>query len=121
MFHVNERHRLKYGQLKSDESYGNNGAFQIDQGNLKFVIIASDGGGWEHVSVHIAISGKQRTPTWDEMCYIKDVFWDEEDVVMQLHPAKSHYINNHKHTLHLWRPRGKGKYIPIPHDIMVGT
>lgn len=60
-----------------------------------------------------------RTPTWKEMVYIKDLCWDGEDVVMQLHPRKSEYVNNHPHTLHLWRPIGQE--IPTPPSIFVGT
>jgi hypothetical protein len=38
------------------------------------------------------------------MCFIKEVFWDEEDVVIQSHPAKSEYVNLHDPCLHLWKP-----------------
>jgi hypothetical protein len=77
-------------------------------------VIASDGAGWEHVSV----SRKDRCPTWEEMCQIKDTFWDDEDVVMQFHvPAKDH-VNNHPYCLHLWRP--KGTNVLRPDSIMVG-
>ena len=40
------------------------------------------------------------------MCFIKDVVWDEEDVVIQYHPQKSEYVTLHGHCLHLWRPVG---------------
>lgn len=46
------------------------------------------------------------------MCFIKDLFWGEEEVVMQLHPAKSQYVNQHDYCLHLWRP--KTIAIPLP-------
>lgn len=59
-----------------------------------------------------------RTPTWSEMSFVKDVFWGEEDMVMQLHPPKSEYVNNHPHVLHLWRPTEQ--IIPIPPAIFVG-
>jgi len=38
------------------------------------------------------------------MCFIKDLFWDVEDVVIQYHPAKSEYVNRHDYCLHLWKP-----------------
>ena len=41
------------------------------------------------------------------MCFIKDLFWDGEDVVVQYHPAKSEYVNIANFCLHLWRPIGK--------------
>lgn len=69
---------------------------------------------WEHVSV----STKNRAPTWREMCFVKDLFWGEDEVVMQLHPAKSSYVNNHKFCLHLWKPLNET--IPLPPSIAVG-
>lgn len=120
MFHVPEEYRIVTGNMKSDSTYGNNGAFKLPPviGNRRFFVIASDGMGWEHVSVHCFDGNKNRTPAWDEMCHIKDIFWDEEDVVMQLHPRKSQYVNIHENTLHLWRPIGA--MIPEPIPIMVG-
>jgi hypothetical protein len=122
MFHVPERYRVRRGPMGSDASYGNAGAFTIPPliGNRTLLVIASDGVGWEHVSVHVqdAKTRERRTPTWEEMCHIKDLFWDGEDVVMQLHPARSEYVNNHPHVLHLWRPTGA--MIPTPPSILVG-
>jgi len=119
MFHVPNKYRIRKGQLGSDNSYGNNGAFQIPIGyNVSACIIASDGAGWEHVSVHIIDDGKDDTPLWEEMCRIKDIFWDPEDCVLQYHPPKSEYVNNHEHTLHMWRPMGVG--FPRPDSILVG-
>lgn len=65
-----------------------------------FMVIASWGMGWEHVSV----SRQNRTPTWEEMCRVKDLFWDAEECVVQYHPPKSDYRNLHKYCLHLWKP-----------------
>jgi hypothetical protein len=106
-FHVPEMFRVKALSSKSD---GNNGMF-IDRG-LK--MIASDGAGWEHVSVSTK-SGS--LPSWSTMCTIKNMFWDEEDWVVQFHPAKSEYVNNYP-CLHLWRP--SNKEMPTPPSILVG-
>ena len=94
---------------------GNNGCFVIPypKSAKNLTVICSDGGGWDHVSV----STQSRCPTWEEMCYIKDLFFDEEEVVMQLHPAKSRYKNCHPFCLHLWRPQKEN--IPLPDDLMV--
>ena len=70
--------------------------------------------GWEHASV----SRGDRCPTWEEMCFVKDLFWDSEDVVMQFHPKKSEYVNLAKTCLHLWRPIGIE--FPTPDKLMVG-
>jgi hypothetical protein len=100
-FHVPEKFRLLKGKMGSDASYGNNGAFMVQLAHHQTVaVIASTGLGWEHISV----SRQDRCPTWNEMCQVKDLFWDEEDCVMQFHPTKAEYVNNHPYCLHLWRP-----------------
>jgi hypothetical protein len=70
--------------------------------------------GWEHVSVSLP----HRTPHWRERCFIKDVFWDRADVMMQYHPKKSEYVNRHEHGPHLWRPRVQEN--PTPPKACVG-
>jgi hypothetical protein len=114
MFHVPNEYRLTDGELASSNEDGNNGAFTIPFESFTLNVIVSDGMGWEHVSVSLS----NRTPNWREMCFVKDLFWDEEDVVIQYHPAKSEYVNMHENTLHLWRPVDKD--IPIPPKEMVG-
>lgn len=52
------------------------------------------------------------------MCFVKDLFWSDDDCVVQYHPPKSDYINNHEHCLHLWKPIDK--QIPTPPSILVG-
>lgn len=116
---VPEEYRITSGPLASDSSFGNNGAFIIPffYGVYAY-IIASDGEGWEHVSVHIHSNGRDRTPSWDEMCRIKSLFWDDQDTVIQYHPRKSEYVNHHSHCLHLWKPIGIE--IPLPPSELVG-
>ena len=77
-------------------------------------VVVSDGEGWDHVSVSL----QNRCPTWDEMCLIKDLFFETHEVAMQLHPAKDNYVNHHPFCLHLWRPQDKR--IPLPPTDMVG-
>ena len=68
----------------------------------------------------VSIPGKKHTASWDMMCKIKAMFWNEEDTVMQLHVPKSLYVNHHPGCLHLWQPIGKDVVIPLPAPIMVG-
>lgn len=110
-----ERCRIRTGRYASDRSLGFNGAFEIPWGKITFRVICSDGAGWEHVSVSLPL----RCPTWEEMCYVKDLFWDEHECVMQLHPPKSEYVNNCPTCLHLWRPTSQ--LIPMPDSILVGV
>lgn len=84
------------------------GAGQFYYGKHLFTFQYSFGGGWEHVSVSLP----NRCPTWEEMCRFKDIFWKDDEVVMQLHPSKNDYINNHSYCLHLWRP--VNETIPTP-------
>lgn len=106
---------LSYLEQFREELYGmrgdeHNGVFRVFVGGRSFNVIASNGGGWEHVSVTKA-NGK-RCPTWDEMCAIKAMFFEPDEVVMQLHPSEKDYVNIHPHCLHLWRPIEKE--IPLP-------
>lgn len=105
MFHVPENYRRTSGKMKSTAAMGNNGLFEIPLEFGTAVCIASNGKGWEHVSVHMVLeNGDQATPVWDEMCQVKDLFWDAQDVVVQFHPAETEYVNVHANVLHLWRP-----------------
>src|SRR6266446_8335631 len=108
MFKVPNQYRIRDGELGSTDEIGNNGAFLILYQSFHLRVIARDGIGWEHVSVSLP----NRTPNWRERCFIKDVFWDEEDVVIQYHPKKSEYVNRHDTCLHLWRL--VGQEIPTP-------
>ena len=48
-----EQYRVKEGPMGSDESFGNNGLFLIPFESYEFNVIASDGMGWDHVSVSL--------------------------------------------------------------------
>lgn len=71
---------------------------------IKVIVSAGDGpgGGWDHVSV--SFDPPTTTPTWEDMCWVKNLFFEDEETVVQFHPAKSDYVNIHPHCLHLWRP-----------------
>jgi hypothetical protein len=104
-------------------AYGNNGAFRLRRDGVELTVIASDGADWDPVWgfpkwEHVSVSTPRRCPTWDEMQFIKQAFWDDEDCVVQFHPPKSQYVNRHPFCLHLWRP--VGVEIPMPPMICVG-
>lgn len=115
-FRVPNEFRIREGALRSADANGNNGAFlvKLRKGPVVFVV-ASDGAGWEHVSV----SRRDRCPTWEEMCQVKDMFWDSEDCAVQFHPPRSEYVNNHPYCLHLWREIGAE--LQLPASILVGA
>lgn len=110
MFHVPEKYRIA-----GKKSYGNNGQFEFKFQGKNIFTQASDGAGWEHVSVSI---NRKKVPNWAIMCYVKNLFWDKEDTVIQYHPAESDYVNYHAYVLHLWRPIDQD--FPKPPPILVG-
>ena len=111
-FHVPEKNRV------AGSPGGQDGAFVIRIKGKIYKTIASSGMGWEHVSCHLVIHGHGIiTPSWADMCFLKSLFWDKEDCVVQYHPPESDYVNNHPHVLHLWRPIGID--IPRPPKILV--
>lgn len=70
--------------------------------------------GWEHLSV----SMPSKTPSWDQMCMMKDIFWNKDEACVQYHPKEEDYVNMHKHCLHIWKPTEVE--LPIPPHILVG-
>lgn len=100
-FHVPDQYRIRMPRYPAGEAH--NGCFVLYTGNKELLrIIASNGGGWEHVSVSL----ENRCPTWSEMCLVKGLFWDPEDCVVQFHPPAFQYVNCHPHCLHPWRKEG---------------
>lgn len=71
-------------------------------------VLVSIGEGWDHVSA----SCKNRPPNWTEMDFIKRLFFEPDEVAMQLHVAVEDHINCHPNVLHLWRPHDQ--VIPLP-------
>jgi hypothetical protein len=70
--------------------------------------------GWEHLMV----DGGSKTPSWDEMCVAKSLFWGSGECCVEFHPAESEYVNNSEHCLHIWKPVSGG--FPTPPTAMVG-
>ena len=81
----------------------------------QYFFVFSWSGGWEHLSV----SQPSKTPDWDTMCKLKEIFWKDSEACVQYHPRRKDYVNFHKHCLHIWRPI-KQK-LPIPPSIFVGV
>ena len=110
--------RIREGQYASDDSFGMAGGFRLI-GPKGVLLLAMSSGpdrttGWEHVSV----SCRDRAPFWHEMVFVKNLFWDEQETVVQYHPPKSEYVNFHPFCLHLWRPMEV--HIPMPPSMLVG-
>lgn len=84
----------KYRDTQTERDYyhrrgdSGNGAFKVYINGRSFFCIASNGGGWEHVSVSPCNRKRATPPTWAD----------------QFHPPRSEYVNIHPYCLHLWRP-----------------
>jgi len=108
-----ERFRAIHPTLGPSESGENWGYFEIPQPLGLLRVVAADGTskrehGWEHVSISL----ENRTPSWAEMCFVKDLFWSDDETVLQFHPRKAAYVNIHPHVLHLWRRRNVDVELP---------
>lgn len=79
-------------------------------------VVCSTGAGWEHVSV--APIKRRIVPSWDDMCMIKDIFWNKDEAVIQIHPPEEDYVNNVPNCLHLWRC--SYKEMVLPPSVLVG-
>lgn len=103
-----------YLKIKREGKDGFGGTFYDKKSRCELNFIMSWGAGWEHCSVSLPT----RIPSWEQMCVMKELFWNDEEVCMQLHPAKKDYINNMKYCLHIWKP--VEKEIPTPPSLMIG-
>lgn len=85
---------------------GVSGELDLDYLKFKGTFVAGfDEGGMEHVSV--SSFNHHKLPTWEAMCKVKDIFWDAEEMVVQIHPPESEYVHSVRgleNVLHLWRP-----------------
>jgi len=68
-----------------------NGCYVFTHNGNRLNVMVGVGMGWEHVSV----SCKNHCPTWDNMQFIKEKFWGDDETVLQFHPKKTNYVNNH--------------------------
>ena len=108
-FSENHQYRQRHPLLGWGDHEG--GFFVIPDKGLR--IIASTGRGWDHVSVSLAT----RMPTWDEMEFVKRLFFKEDEIVLQIHPPVGKYINRMPYCLHLWRNQREAFQLP-PSDMV---
>lgn len=73
-------------------------------------IVITNSHGWDHVSVSPANPNK--VPTWDEMCKIKSLFFNDDEAVIEIYPSKEDYVNLKGNCLHLWRCNYREMVLP---------
>jgi len=105
-------------RLDGDPADGPDGVFRLRHPETRELLMAivSSGLGWVESGFpgpaweHASVSHRRRVPTWEEMCWVKGLFWPDDEWVVQFHPAKADYVNDHEFVLHLWRCAG----VPFP-------
>lgn len=117
-----EKGRVRYGSHASKPG-DRFGAFQLlytsEAASCGMLIIADDGSDWKAAGLsgepfeHVSVSLHERTPTWEELEYVRNIFWTNEETVMQLHVPAADHVNQQANTLHLWRPTKT----PIPRPL----
>jgi hypothetical protein len=114
-----EQGRIREGEFESPTG-APYGAFLIKrkEDGARILIIADSGEitGWEHVSVSVSRKHRDKPqyemPGWNLMCMVKDMFWEAEETVIQIHPPKADYINVHPFCLHLWKSKRQEYLLP---------
>lgn len=108
----------------------NYGSFRVPNrcgaGHLNVLI--SEGLGWDHVSV----STPTRVPNWQEMNNVAELFFKDDECLMQLRVPKSEHVNVHNYCLHWFRPQtaeeaavcratwiAAGEPLPYPDEIEI--
>jgi len=83
-----EEHKVGYGRIKLVRWEGT-------------VIFDATATTWEHVSVSPRKKGI--IPNWYELKQIKEIFWPDDEEVIQFFPRTSEHVNVMSNCLHLWR------------------
>lgn len=102
---IKESRRIVIYVIGSD---GGSGVISLP--TWKGSVVWSNGAGWDHVSV--SPEKKRITPSWDDMCKVKEIFFRDDEAVIQIHPPKDEYVNNMPNCLHLWRCHYKEMILP---------
>lgn len=66
----------------------------------------NEAGMMEHVS--FSCSNKKKIPSWEQMCRLKDMFFKQDEMAVQIHPRGDRYVhgvNGLGNVMHLWRPK----------------
>ena len=113
-----QENRIREGQYASDESYGMAGGFPPDRAEGGDVAGDVVGGCGRFGMEHVSVTCQNRPPNWAEMCFVKDIFWSENECAVQYHPPRSEYVNCHPYCLHIWKHSTMA--FPMPPSLLVG-
>lgn len=124
-----EAGRIWNREIRETPGAGPVGDFIVTPFGQRMLIVASNGSdwieaglelpAWEHVSVSLA----HRCPTWTEMEWVREQFFEPHETVVQFSVPRDEHIAGHtrraRYCLHLWRPIGI--VIPRPPSSTVGV
>ena len=85
---------------------------------MSLFVVCSDGSDWPAAGLpgeaweHVSVSTNTRTPTWREMEWVRDLFFTDDELVLQYSVPRAKHINKHEFVLHMWRPTVTE--IPLP-------
>jgi hypothetical protein len=97
---------------EADVVYSDESFLVFRFGDLGAVVAV--GGGWDH----IAVSYLARTPTYQEMKFVKRLCFEDSEWAYEVHPPPNKYISIHDNALHLWRPQ-YGPWRDPPLDVLM--
>lgn len=104
----------------SDYRAGPRGYFMLpnpkNNKGLFILCMASDTMGWDHVIA--TIPSENRFPTKAEMNFVRSLFWDAEDIVVEFH-IPNLKSKKDEFCLHLWR--NQKNEIKTPPASLAGT
>lgn len=93
--------RKQLGENCINEFSGEVYSYRFDWQTVAQVHVHVPKNGWEHIS--ISLYATQRTPSYEEMVTLKNLFWKPSETCIEVHPKKSEYINVHPYCLHIWK------------------
>lgn len=109
----------RYLRIEARAIDGGQGIINLPRNNKRGYttasVVWSYGGGWDHVSV--APLDERIMPTWNDMCFVKEMFFEDDEAAVEYHPAKKENISRVPNCLHLWRPQTEE--MPMPPSIFV--
>lgn len=89
MHNVSEKERYEFEFPLTEIAYGECSAINFNDEE------------WEHIMLNL--EEHNRCASYEEMSVLKETFWEENEIAIQVHPKKSEYINLRQYALHLWR------------------
>lgn len=71
-------------------------------GIVEYLDEPPDGSMVTHWWLHVSFSRKDRIPTYEEMCEVKEIFVGAEKTAYHVFPPRSKHVNIHANCIHLW-------------------